>query len=66
LTEYVEGRGLKLAGVYQDQMSNAKAQRSELDSLIADARLHKCDAVIVWKLGRLTEALSTASPGFRS
>ena len=50
LTEYVERRGWKLVGVYQDQMSGGKAQRPGVDSLMSDARLHKFDAVIVWKL----------------
>jgi putative DNA-invertase from lambdoid prophage Rac len=51
-TEYAERRGWQLAGVYQDQISGAKAQRPGLDKLMADARLHKFDAVLVWKLDR--------------
>ncbi len=49
---YIDRRGWTLAGVCQDQMSGAKAQRPGLDGLMAGARLHKCDAVIVWKPGR--------------
>jgi DNA invertase Pin-like site-specific DNA recombinase len=65
LTEYVERRGWKLAGVYQDQMSGAKAQRPGLDALMADARLHKFDAV--WKLDRFgRRASSTASQESRN
>ena len=41
LEEYVERRGWELAGVYQDQMSGAKASRPGLDQLIADARRRK-------------------------
>jgi DNA invertase Pin-like site-specific DNA recombinase len=52
LTEYVERRGWKLAGVYQDQMSGAKAQRPGLDALMADAKLHRFDVIVVWKLDR--------------
>ena len=38
LTEYVERRGWTLAGVYQDQISGAKASRPGLDQLMGDAR----------------------------
>src|SRR5579864_5153745 len=57
LTEYVERRGWELAGVYQDTMSGAKANRPGLDSLMADARLRRFDAVLVWKLDRFGRSL---------
>jgi len=47
LTGYVERRGWELAGVYQDQMSGAKASRPGHDQLIADARRRKFDIVVV-------------------
>ena len=52
LKEYVERRGWTLANVYQDQMSGANASRPGLDQLMADARLRRFDAVVVWKLDR--------------
>jgi len=52
LTEYIERRGWTLGGVYQDQMSGAKGKRPGVDALMADARLHKFDVVVVWKLDR--------------
>ena len=57
LTEYVERRGWELAGVYQDTMSGAKANRPGLDKLMADARQRRFDAVLVWKLDRFGRSL---------
>lgn len=57
LKEYIERRGWDLAGVYQDQMSGAKASRPGLDQLFADARRRKFDAVVVWKLDRFGRSL---------
>src|ERR1035438_3162479 len=57
LKEYVERRGWELSGVFQDQMSGAKASRPGLDQLIADARRRKFDVVIVWKLYRFGRSL---------
>jgi putative DNA-invertase from lambdoid prophage Rac len=57
LKDYVERRGWTLAGVYQDQMSGAKVSRPGLDQLMADARLRRFDAVVVWKLDRFGRSL---------
>jgi putative DNA-invertase from lambdoid prophage Rac len=57
LKEYVERRGWEVAGIYQDQMSGAKASRPGLDQLMADARLRRFDAVAVWKLDRFGRSL---------
>jgi DNA invertase Pin-like site-specific DNA recombinase len=65
LTEYIERRGWMLAGIYQDQMSGAKAQRPGLTALIADARLHKFDAVVVWKLDRFGRSLVNCVGGIQ-
>jgi DNA invertase Pin-like site-specific DNA recombinase len=65
LTEYIERRGWKLAGVYQDQMSGAKAQRPGLDALMADARLHKFDVALVWKLDRFGRSLINCVAGIQ-
>jgi putative DNA-invertase from lambdoid prophage Rac len=53
----VEHSAWTLAGVYQDQMSAAKASRPGLDQLIADARKRKFDIVVVWKLDRFGRSL---------
>jgi DNA invertase Pin-like site-specific DNA recombinase len=65
LTEYVERRGWRLAGIYQDQMSGAKVQRPGLDALMADARLRKFDAVVVWKLDRFGRSLINCIAGIQ-
>jgi DNA invertase Pin-like site-specific DNA recombinase len=65
LSEYVERRGWELAGVYQDQMSGAKARRPGLDALMADARLHKFDAVLVLKLDRFGRSLVNCVAGIQ-
>jgi len=57
LKEYVERRGWEVSGVYEDQMSGAKASRPGLNQLMADARLRKFDAVIVLKLDRFGRSL---------
>jgi putative DNA-invertase from lambdoid prophage Rac len=57
LKEYVERRGWEVAAIYQDQMSGAKASRPGLDQLMADARLRRFDAVVVWKLDRFGRSL---------
>jgi DNA invertase Pin-like site-specific DNA recombinase len=57
LKDYVERRGWELAGIYQDQMSGAKASRPGLDQLMADARCRRFDAIVVWKLDRFGRSL---------
>ena len=57
LKEYVERRSWDVAGIYQDQMSGATASRPVLNQLMADARLRKFDAVLVWKLDRFGRSL---------
>src|SRR5262249_43570700 len=55
--QYVAARGWELAGVYQDQMSGAKASRPGLNRLMADASSRKVDAVCCWKLDRFGRSL---------
>jgi DNA invertase Pin-like site-specific DNA recombinase len=52
LTEFIARRGWEVAGVYEDEISGAKSRRPGLDRLMEDARLHRFDAVVVWKLDR--------------
>lgn len=57
LTDYVQRRGWELAGIYQDQISGAKASRPGLDKLMSDARQRRFDVVLVWKLDRFGRSL---------
>ena len=57
LTGYVKRRGWELAGVYQDTLSGARADRPGLDRLMGDARLRRFDVVVVWKLDRFGRSL---------
>jgi len=57
LTEYVKRRGWELAGIYQDTLSGARADRPGLDRLMRDARLRRFDVVVVWKLDRFGRSL---------
>ena len=53
LREYAARRGWELFAEYVDRgWSGAKANRPELDRLMADARQRRFDAVLVWKLDR--------------
>jgi DNA invertase Pin-like site-specific DNA recombinase len=65
LTDYVNRRVWELAGVYQDQMSGAKAKRPGLDALMADARQRKIDVVIVMKLDRFGRSLMNCIAGIQ-
>jgi DNA invertase Pin-like site-specific DNA recombinase len=65
LTEYVTRRGWELAGVYQDTMTGAKAQRPGLDEMMADARQRKIDAVVVMKLDRFGRSLVNCVAGIQ-
>jgi DNA invertase Pin-like site-specific DNA recombinase len=42
---------------YQDETSGAKASRPGLDRLIQNARLHRFDVLVVWKLDRLFRSM---------
>jgi putative DNA-invertase from lambdoid prophage Rac len=57
LKEYVQRRGWEVAGIYEDQMSGAKASRPGLNQLMCDARLRKFDVVVVLKLNRFGRSL---------
>ena len=53
LKEFVERRGWRLAGEYVDLgISGSMNRRPQLDRLMADARRHQFDAVLVWKFDR--------------
>src|ERR1700683_913380 len=59
LREYCERRGWKCAGEYVDEgISGSKANRPELNRLMADAHRRRFDAVVVWKFDRFARSVS--------
>jgi len=54
LKEYVEkNHEMELYRVYKDKTSGAKDSRPELNKLMTDARAHRFNHVVFWKVGRL-------------
>ena len=54
LKEYVNNRPeLEIVEIYKDKISGVKDTRPELDRLMQDARKHKFEHVIFWKVDRL-------------
>jgi len=54
LKEYVENnKDMELFGIYEDIISGVKDTRPDLDKLMIDARLHKFNHVVLWKVDRL-------------
>jgi DNA invertase Pin-like site-specific DNA recombinase len=59
LKEFIERRGWQLAGEYVDLgVSGSKDRRPELDRLMAEARRHQFNAVLVWKFDRFARSVS--------
>ena len=59
MREYTERRGWRIAGEYVDTgWSGSKASRPQLDKLMRDARAHRFDCVIVWKVDRFGRSVS--------
>jgi DNA invertase Pin-like site-specific DNA recombinase len=57
LRRYANYRGLQIVGEYADHgFSGARARRPELDRMMADARRHRFDAVLVWSCDRLARS----------
>lgn len=57
LREYAERQGWRIAEIYEDVSSGAKASRPSLNRLMADSRARKFDCVLVWKLDRFGRSL---------
>ncbi len=58
LTHYAEARHLLVVGTFVDQgISGARAQRPELDAMMAAAKRRQFDALLVWKLDRLARSV---------
>jgi DNA invertase Pin-like site-specific DNA recombinase len=50
-------RGYQIQHEYRDIISGAKARRPGLDQLLADARKHRFDVVLVWAFDRLARSV---------
>lgn len=57
LRTYCKRRGLTVVGEYQDTISGSKDSRPALQSILADARARKFDAIVVWKIDRFGRSL---------
>lgn len=60
LRGYCDDKGYKVADIYADEGISAKdiKHRPEMLRLLNDARHHKFDIVLVWKLSRFTRSLA--------
>src|SRR6202789_376288 len=50
-------RGYEIVSEYTDKISGAKQKRPGLDQLLADARRHKFDVVLVWAFDRMARSV---------
>jgi DNA invertase Pin-like site-specific DNA recombinase len=50
-------RGLEIVQRYTDQITGTKARRPGLDQLMADARRHRFDVLLVWACDRLARSV---------
>jgi DNA invertase Pin-like site-specific DNA recombinase len=57
LREMAKQRGYEIVAEYSDKISGAKQKRPGLDQLMADARRHKFDTVLVWAFDRMARSV---------
>lgn len=57
LREHCRVRGWKIVGEFVDKISGTRVSRPNLDKLMADARRHKFDVVLVWKFDRFARSI---------
>jgi DNA invertase Pin-like site-specific DNA recombinase len=57
LREMAKQRGYEIVGKYSDKISGSKQKRPGLDQLMADARRHKFDTVLVWAFDRMARSV---------
>jgi len=50
-------RGFQIISEYTDKILGAKAKRPGLDQLLADARRHKFDILLIWSFDRLARSV---------
>src|ERR1700737_4988801 len=64
MREYCQRRGWEISGEYVDTgWSGVKASRPELNRLMQDAALRRCDTVLVWKLDRFGRSVKNCVDG---
>lgn len=57
--EYCERRGWRIGAEYVDTgWSGAKSSRPQLDKLMRDAKAHRFDCILVWKVDRFGRSVS--------
>jgi len=67
LRQYVQKRCWEVFAEYVDTgFSGAAASRPQIDRLLADARLRRFEAVLVWKLDRWGRSVAHCVAAFRS
>jgi DNA invertase Pin-like site-specific DNA recombinase len=57
LNQFAKDRNYEVHKVYVDQISGAKDTRPALYEMMIDAREHRFEAVVIWKLDRLGRSL---------
>ena len=57
LRQMAAQRGLRVAGVYEDRITGARASRPGLDRLMSDARQGKFQVLVVWSCDRLARSV---------
>jgi DNA invertase Pin-like site-specific DNA recombinase len=57
LRQLAAQRGYQIQREYSDVISGAKARRPGLDQLLADARKHRFDVVLVWAFDRMARSV---------
>jgi DNA invertase Pin-like site-specific DNA recombinase len=57
LRQLAAQRGYQIQREYSDMISGAKARRPGLDQLLADARKHRFDLVLVWAFDRIARSV---------
>jgi DNA invertase Pin-like site-specific DNA recombinase len=57
LRQMAAQRGYTIQHEYRDIISGAKARRPGLDQLLADARKHRFDTVLIWSFDRLARSV---------
>jgi DNA invertase Pin-like site-specific DNA recombinase len=57
LRQMAAQRGYEIQHEYTDVISGAKAKRPGLDQLLADARRHRFDVVLVWAFDRMARSV---------
>ncbi len=57
LRQMASQRGFEIVREYSDTISGAKAKRPGLDQLMADARKHRFEVVLVWAFDRMARSV---------